>query len=70
MAPGNARAELLDELDTYQAEMLEAQSVADQARQVRDDAIREAIAEGVTMYAIAKRIGLTEQAIAKIRDRG
>ena len=70
MAPGNARAELLDELDTYQAEMLEAQSVADQARQVRDNAIREAIAEGVTMYAIAKRIGLTEQAIAKIRDRG
>lgn len=70
MAPGNARAELLDELDTYQAEMLEAQSVADQARQVRDNAIREAIAEGVTMYAIAKRIGLTEQAIARIRDRG
>lgn len=69
MTAGDARAELLSELDAYQDEMLEAQSVADQARQVRDDAIREAIKEGVTMYAIAKRIGLSEQSIAKIRDR-
>lgn len=39
-------------------------------RGVRDDAIRAAIAEGVTMYAIAKRLGITEQAVRRIRDRG
>lgn len=47
---------------------LEAQ-VAD-ARSLRDELIRAAIADGVTMYAIAKRLGITEQGVRRIRDRG
>lgn len=39
-------------------------------RAARDDAIRSAIAGGVTMYAIARRVGITEQAVRRIRDRG
>lgn len=34
----------------------------------RDEAIREAISQGVTMYAIAKATGISQAAIAKIRD--
>lgn len=36
----------------------------------RDHTIREAINSGVTMYRIAKEIGLTETAVRKIRDKG
>lgn len=35
----------------------------------RDNAIREAIKSGVTMYRIAKETGLTETAVRKIRDK-
>lgn len=35
----------------------------------RDNEIRAAINSGVTMYRIAKKTGLTETAIRKIRDR-
>lgn len=48
--------------------VLEAQVAA--ARSLRDEQIRAAIAGGVTMYAIAKRLGITEQAVRRIRDRG
>lgn len=62
--------EHLDDIATLHDETEEAQSVFLATRQERDIAIREAITEGVTMYAIAKRIGRPEQSIAKIRDRG
>lgn len=39
-------------------------------KQERDVAIREAIAAGVSMYSIAKSLGLSESAIAYIRDQG
>jgi len=34
----------------------------------RDEAIRDAISAGTSMYAIAKATGFSETAIAKIRD--
>lgn len=41
---------------------------AQTAKSNRDDSIRTAIADGVTMYAIAQSTGLSETAVAKIRD--
>lgn len=60
---------ILDELERLHTETEDAQSTFLAARQERDVAISEAIATGVTMYAIAKRLDLSEQAIAKIRDK-
>lgn len=37
-------------------------------KMMRDNLIREAISDGVTMYAIAKRIGISQTAVANIRD--
>ena len=39
-------------------------------RGARDASVRAAIEAGVTMYAIAKRLGTPEQTIRRIRDRG
>ncbi|MFE5777065.1 hypothetical protein [Brachybacterium sp. NPDC056505] len=65
----NAAEELLADLEECQAETDEALSAYLAARQDRDEQIRAAITQGITMYAIAKRTGLSEQAVAKIRDR-
>jgi DNA-binding NarL/FixJ family response regulator len=43
---------------------------AKSVRSVRDEAIRSAIAGGITMYAIARTLGISEQAVSRIRDRG
>ena len=48
--------------------VLEQQLVA--VRHARDENIRSAISAGVTMYALARRVGITEQAVRRIRDRG
>ncbi|UQN29494.1 hypothetical protein [Brachybacterium kimchii] len=61
--------DFLNQLEACAAEVEEAQKDLDEARQERDEQIRSAITHGVTMYAIAKRTGLSEQAVAKIRDR-
>ena len=47
-----------------------AYAVERKARRARDESIRTAIQEGVTMYAIAKQTGLTEQGVRRIRDAG
>lgn len=60
-----------DALETIQAlttDTTELHSAYLAAKQERDTAIREAISQGVTMYAIAKETGLSQTAIAKIRD--
>lgn len=62
--------EILDDLGTLAEETVASRSLYLAARQERDEAIREAIAsKKVSMYAIAKRTALSEQAVAKIRDR-
>lgn len=40
-----------------------------EALESRDNAIRSAIRDGVTMYRIAQVTGLTETAVRKVRDR-
>ena len=40
-----------------------------EALESRDNAIRSAIRDGVTMYRIAQVTGLTETAVRKARDR-
>lgn len=66
-----------DDAETHLAEaeeqhgdlqVLEHQVAA--TRSARDDAIRATIAAGITMYAISRRLGMTEQSIRRIRDRG
>ena len=39
-------------------------------REGRDEAIRAAIADGVTMYRIAQLVGIRQQSVARIRDAG
>lgn len=38
------------------------------ALQQRDAAIRHAITQGITMYQIAKALGMSQQAVRKIRN--
>jgi hypothetical protein len=49
---------------------LGAKAKAAEYEHERDEAIRAAIAEGVTMYAIAKELGIPPQYVRRIRDRG
>ena len=39
-------------------------------REARDEAIRAAIAEGMTMYRVAQIVGISQQSVARIRDAG
>ncbi|MFT4202203.1 hypothetical protein [Gordonia sp. (in: high G+C Gram-positive bacteria)] len=58
----------LDELADLAAEAVEHQSAYLAAKQERDIAIRQLIAEGVSMYQIAQTVDLSQQAVRKIRD--
>jgi hypothetical protein len=51
-------------------ELQGARMDVDQHERLRDEAIRAAIAEGVTMYAIAKALDIPHQYVRRIRDRG
>ncbi|MCV7708625.1 hypothetical protein M3C81_000495 [Micrococcus luteus] len=57
MTPAQAQAQLNAALDATA-----------EARAIRDEAVRQAIRDGVSMYAIAKELDLSPQAIRKIRD--
>lgn len=59
------------------AELLESEAHTKALRAQRDAKIREAIkgdpehdVPGVTMYAIAHRLEISEQSVQRIRDRG
>jgi predicted ATPase len=54
-----------DYLKLHQA-TLKADAAAKAARDARDNAIRQAAAEGVSLYRIAKDIGISWQAVKKI----
>lgn len=43
---------------------------ADHARTERDDAIREAIDEGMSAYRASQVTGLDERGVGRIRDKG
>ncbi|MGP9528565.1 hypothetical protein [Glutamicibacter sp. AOP5-A2-18] len=46
----------------------EAKDKLDERRKLRDESIVRAIESGVTMYAIAKHAGISQSAVAQIRD--
>lgn len=60
--------------ETILRRMQEALDHAEQStarfRGARDDAIREAIKEGMSMYRVAQVVGISQQAVARIRDAG
>lgn len=62
-------AEIRKRLDQANEAYAAAAEQERQARLTRDHAIRIAIGSGVTMYAIAKQIGLSEQGVRAIRDK-
>ena len=54
-----------DRLD-YLSKLAEAEEL----KRASDDTIRKGINQGYTMYAIAKKLHMSESAIAYIRDQG
>lgn len=54
----------------WQARLRDAEEDARYARADRDCYIRDAIASGVSMYAISQQIGITQQSVRAIRDAG
>ena len=59
---------VLDVLDEMQEEVREARARERVARDVRDDLIRALIERGGSMYSLAKRLGISPQAVRAIRD--
>lgn len=60
----------LERAKQIHAHLEEAEAEVSRIRAERDDEIRAAIADGTTMYAVSKTVGITEQSVARIRDRG
>lgn len=54
----------------HQQDVGAAKATLDAERSDRDEAIRSAISAGMTMYRIAQLTGLSQQAVARIRDAG
>lgn len=59
----------LSYIQMTQHELNIAQAERDEKKQARDQAIADAVAEGVSMYAISKQTGISQTAISYIRDR-
>lgn len=59
----------LTEVQSLSAETEQRHNEYLAAKHERDEAIRQSIAGGETMYAIAKVVGLSQQSIAQIRDQ-
>jgi DNA-binding XRE family transcriptional regulator len=60
-------SEALESARTFQILVTEAEQGARLQRARRDRAIRIALDNGITQYRIAKTLGISEQAIAKIK---
>ena len=58
-----------DPLVTAQEAVRDAERRLHEAREKRDRLIKKAIADGASNYAVAKRIGITAQAIHAITKR-
>lgn len=63
LAPLRAAADAHQRLQVAEGEV-------DRIRAERDDAIRAAIVNNTSMYAVGRYVGITQQAVARIRDRG
>lgn len=59
---------MLQQMVQLHEELLRVEAQADDLRAERDQYIRRLIAEGQSMYSIAKALDISEQAVRKIRD--
>lgn len=57
-------------LEFHQGAVEAAQRELGRQRRLRDDVIREAIQSGMSMYRVAQVVGISQQAVARIRDAG
>lgn len=57
-------------LQSRQDALVAAVIEADNKRRARDQYIRRLIAEGRSMYSIAKALGIAQQSVRQIRDAG
>lgn len=57
-----------DTLRDCQAAVVQATDDLAAKRETRDDAIRSAIRDGMSMYRVAQIIGIRQQTVAQIRD--
>ena len=57
-------------LQSLQDALVAAVIEADNKRRARDQYIRRLIAEGRSMYSIAKALGIAQQSVRQIRDAG
>lgn len=60
-------SEMAERLAAAQAKVVGADEYAAEARAERDELVREAIADGLTMYRIAQVTGLSQATVALIR---
>ena len=59
----------MDAIIQARIDYLSKLAVAEEAKRASDDLIREGIKDGLSMYAIAKKLHMSESAIAYIRDQ-
>lgn len=62
--------EVEDTLRESHAALAAAETTVQAERAARDQAIRNAISAGMSMYRIAQIVGISQQAVARIRDAG
>ena len=65
--PPKPGTEMTVRLEAAQAKVADADEYAAQARAERDELVRAAIADGLTMYRIAQVTGLSQATVALIR---
>lgn len=65
----HAYPDLMEQIFQSRVEYLSALAEAETKKRVSDDLIREGIKAGYSMYAIAKKLHMSESAIAYIRDQ-
>lgn len=68
MEPDETKEAQLELIEHTSKRLKEAKDKLDERRQLRDKVIIQAIDGGITMYAIAKRAGISNAAVAKIRN--
>jgi len=61
---------MLTQIEQLHEDLLSTEARAEDLRAERDRCIRALIAQGQSMYSIAQALGITQQSVRAIRDRG
>ena len=62
--------DIMGQIFQARVDYLSALAIAEEEKRASDDLIRQGIKDGLSMYAIAKELHMSESAIAYIRDQG